>query len=37
VELSEFDARIQAMLRAGTFGRLRQTLIATNLAQARWW
>ncbi len=33
VELSEVIARIQAMLRAGTIRRVRQTLLATNLAQ----
>jgi hypothetical protein len=33
VELSEAIARIQAMLRAGTIRRVRQTLLATNLAQ----
>ena len=33
VELSETTARIQAMLRAGTIRRVRQTLLATNLAQ----
>ena len=33
VELSEVVARIQAMLRAGTIRRVRQTLLATNLAQ----
>jgi len=33
VELSETIARIQAMLRAGTIRRVRQTLLATNLAQ----
>jgi AsnC-like ligand binding domain len=33
VELSEVIARIQAMLRAGTVRRVRQTLLATNLAQ----
>ncbi len=33
VELPEVNARIQAMLRAGTIRRVRQTLLATNLAQ----
>jgi hypothetical protein len=33
VALSEMIARIQAMLRAGTIRRVRQTLLATNLAQ----
>jgi len=33
VALSEVIARIQAMLRAGTIRRVRQTLLATNLAQ----
>ncbi len=33
VELSEVIARIQAMQRAGTIRRVRQTLLATNLAQ----
>ena len=33
VELSEVIERIQAMLRAGTIRRVRQTLLATNLAQ----
>jgi DNA-binding Lrp family transcriptional regulator len=33
VDLSEVIARIQAMLRAGTIRRVRQTLLATNLAQ----
>lgn len=33
VEVSEAIARIQAMLRAGTIRRVRQTLLATNLAQ----
>ena len=33
VTLSEVIARIQAMLRAGTIRRVRQTLLATNLAQ----
>lgn len=33
VELPEVIARIQAMLRAGTIRRVRQTLLATNLAQ----
>ena len=33
VELSEVIARVQAMLRAGTIRRVRQTLLATNLAQ----
>ena len=33
VELSEVIAHIQAMLRAGTIRRVRQTLLATNLAQ----
>ncbi len=33
VELSEVIARIQAMLRAGTIRRVRQTLLAINLAQ----
>src|SRR5512146_2444806 len=33
VELAEVIARIQAMLRAGTIRRVRQTLLATNLAQ----
>jgi hypothetical protein len=33
VELSEVITRIQAMLRAGTIRRVRQTLLATNLAQ----
>ncbi len=33
VELSEAIERIQAMLRAGTIRRVRQTLLATNLAQ----
>ena len=33
VELSEVIARIQAMLRAGTIRRVRQTLLATNLAR----
>src|SRR5512136_1700953 len=33
VQLSEVIARIQAMLRAGTIRRVRQTLLATNLAQ----
>ncbi len=32
VEVSEVIARIQAMLRAGTIRRVRQTLLATNLA-----
>ena len=32
VELTEVIARIQAMLRAGTIRRVRQTLLATNLA-----
>ncbi len=33
VELSVVTERIQAMLRAGTIRRVRQTLLATNLAQ----
>ena len=33
VELPEVIARIRAMLRAGTIRRVRQTLLATNLAQ----
>jgi DNA-binding Lrp family transcriptional regulator len=33
VALSDVIARIQAMLRAGTIRRVRQTLLATNLAQ----
>jgi DNA-binding Lrp family transcriptional regulator len=33
VALSEVIARLQAMLRAGTIRRVRQTLLATNLAQ----
>jgi hypothetical protein len=33
VALAEVIARIQAMLRAGTIRRVRQTLLATNLAQ----
>lgn len=33
VELSVVSERIQAMLRAGTIRRVRQTLLATNLAQ----
>jgi hypothetical protein len=33
VELPEVITRIQAMLRAGTIRRVRQTLLATNLAQ----
>jgi AsnC-like protein len=33
VELSEVIERIQAMLQAGTIRRVRQTLLATNLAQ----
>jgi hypothetical protein len=33
VELSEAIARLQAMLQAGTIRRIRQTLLATNLAQ----
>jgi hypothetical protein len=33
VELPEVILRIQAMLRAGTIRRVRQTLLATNLAQ----
>ena len=33
VELPEVIARLQAMLRAGTIRRVRQTLLATNLAQ----
>ena len=33
VELSEVIIRIQAMLRAGTIRRVRQTLLATNLAR----
>src|SRR3989475_2285607 len=33
VELPAVIARIQAMLRAGTVRRVRQTLLATNLAQ----
>jgi hypothetical protein len=33
VELSEVIARIRAMLQAGTIRRVRQTLLATNLAQ----
>jgi hypothetical protein len=33
VALSDAIARIQAMLRAGTIRRVRQTLLATNLAQ----
>ncbi len=33
VVLAEVTARIQAMLRAGTIRRVRQTLLATNLAQ----
>jgi len=33
VELSNVIERIQAMLRAGTIRRVRQTLLATNLAQ----
>ncbi|MGE5768877.1 MAG: Lrp/AsnC family transcriptional regulator [Betaproteobacteria bacterium] len=33
VALSEVITRIQAMLRAGTIRRVRQTLLATNLAQ----
>jgi hypothetical protein len=33
VALSEVIARIQAMLQAGTIRRVRQTLLATNLAQ----
>ncbi len=33
VELAEVMARVQAMLRAGTIRRVRQTLLATNLAQ----
>jgi hypothetical protein len=33
VELSEVLARLRAMLRAGTIRRVRQTLLATNLAQ----
>lgn len=33
VESSDVIARIQAMLRAGTIRRVRQTLLATNLAQ----
>ena len=33
VEVSEVIARIRAMLRAGTIRRVRQTLLATNLAQ----
>ena len=33
VELAEVIERIQAMLRAGTIRRVRQTLLATNLAQ----
>src|ERR1035441_9930981 len=33
VELSVVIERVQAMLRAGTIRRVRQTLLATNLAQ----
>ena len=33
VDLTEVIARIQTMLRAGTIRRVRQTLLATNLAQ----
>jgi len=33
VEVSDVIARIRAMLRAGTIRRVRQTLLATNLAQ----
>src|SRR5512147_1408008 len=33
VALAEVIARIQTMLRAGTIRRVRQTLLATNLAQ----
>ncbi len=33
VESSDVIARVQAMLRAGTIRRVRQTLLATNLAQ----
>src|SRR5688572_2838955 len=33
VELSVVSERVQAMLRAGTIRRVRQTLLATNLAQ----
>ena len=33
VELSEVIARVRAMLQAGTIRRVRQTLLATNLAQ----
>ncbi len=29
--------RVQAMMRAGIIRRVRQTLLATNLARGRWW